>query len=161
MEIFSAIYPFCRLHCPRRDKNKNNSDFIFVGPWLRTCLQQKWISFLLAFLADKNETILKIPWPSQKLVWANTTSPTVLERQHPSLMMTLSKNSSSVWTAVLQLAASGFTTVVSTFAFVFICPWAARLFMLDASLRIMADGVIWGTNLTAWHNFVVTVDSRQ
>jgi hypothetical protein len=33
--------------------------------------------------------------------------------------------------------------------------------MLDASLRIMADGVIWGTNLTAWHNFVVTVDSRQ
>ncbi len=45
--------PFCGFH--PLYTNKNNSDFIFVGPQLKTYLQQKWVSFLLAFLAYKNE----------------------------------------------------------------------------------------------------------
>ncbi len=47
---------FCGFHPPAHtNKNKNNSDFIFVGPQLITYLQQKWISFLLAFVVNKNE----------------------------------------------------------------------------------------------------------
>jgi hypothetical protein len=46
---------FCGFHPPFTNKNKNNSDFIFVGPRLITYLQQKWISFLLAFIVNKNE----------------------------------------------------------------------------------------------------------
>jgi hypothetical protein len=46
---------FWGFHSPYTNKNKNNSDFIFVGPRLKTYLQQKWISFLLAFVVNKNE----------------------------------------------------------------------------------------------------------
>ncbi len=53
MNNYSAIYSFCGFHPPHT--NKNNSDFIFVGPRLITYLQQKWISFLLTFLVNKNE----------------------------------------------------------------------------------------------------------
>ena len=46
---------FCGFHPPYTNKTKNTSDFIFVGPWLITYLQQKWISFWLAFLVNKND----------------------------------------------------------------------------------------------------------
>ena len=51
--ITPRFTPFCGFH--PLYTNKNNSDFIFVGPQLKTYLQQKWVSFLLAFLAYKNE----------------------------------------------------------------------------------------------------------
>ncbi len=55
MNNYSAINSFFWPSPPLYNKNKNNSDFIFVGPRLITYLQQKLISFLLPFLVNKNE----------------------------------------------------------------------------------------------------------
>jgi hypothetical protein len=56
MDNTPRFTPCCRFPVSKcTQQNKINSNIIFVGISLRTYHQQKWISFLLPFLADKND----------------------------------------------------------------------------------------------------------
>ena len=73
---------FCGFHHPYANKNKNNSDFIFVGPRLITYLQQKWISFLFAFLVNKNENNFEDSMTYPSFLYCFMYSTKVLVWQH-------------------------------------------------------------------------------
>ena len=109
---------FCGFHPPYTNK-KNKSDFIVVGPDRCPISNKNGSHFCWLSWPTKMKKNLKIPSRSQICTIESCISTTVLERQHRFV------NDDTVQKCILRLnnclAVSGFTTVISTFAFVRVC----------------------------------------